>query len=85
MREVADHMRLLMGLRYAVEDFRPLPYAASMPVRAGIVPDKGAANKAIRALVRFGVVRHVKEHDLRPLKPGFDGTRVFAPPESETR
>lgn len=78
-RAVADHMRLLMGLRLAAGDARPLPYAASMAVRAGLVPDKGTASAAIRALVRMKVIAHVGE--LPKTRPGIDGTKLYAPPE----
>lgn len=78
MVAVATHMRLLMGLRLALGDDRPLPYAASLPVRAGLARDKGTASKAIRQLVGFGVVRHVGQ--LPPLRPGQDGTKLYAPP-----
>jgi hypothetical protein len=77
MRSVADHMRLLMGLRAALGEHRPLPYACSMAVREGLAPDKGTASKAIRSLVKFGVVRYVGT--LKPRgKP--DGVKLYAPP-----
>jgi hypothetical protein len=78
MVAVAEHMRLLMGLRLALGEDRPLPYAASMPVRAGITDDKGTASKTIRALAQCGVVEHVGS--LPPLRPGIDGTKLYAPP-----
>src|SRR5205085_2462966 len=56
MRNIADHMRLLMGLRLAVGDDRPLPYAASLAVKAGYAADKGTAGVALNSLVRGGVV-----------------------------
>ena len=77
-RNVADHMRLLMGLRIAAGDERPLPYAASMPVKAGLAPDKGTASQAIRALVRMGVVEHVGE--LPRTRHGIDGTKLYGIP-----
>jgi hypothetical protein len=39
MIAVAEHMRLLMGLRLALGEDRPLPYAASMPVARDIHTD----------------------------------------------
>jgi len=80
-RRVAEHIGLLMGLRQAVGDDRPLPYASSMAVRAGLAPDKRTASKAIRALVRFGVIHHVGS--LPPQRPGLDGTKLYEPPPPE--
>ena len=77
-RAVADHIRWLMGLRLAVGDDRPLPYATSMAVKAGLVADQGTASAVIRALVRFRVIDYVGA--LRPLRPGLDGTKLYAPP-----
>ena len=45
----------LLGLRLAVGDDRPLPYASSMAVKAGLVADKRTASNALNALVRGGV------------------------------
>jgi hypothetical protein len=78
MIAVAEHMRLLMGLRRAMGDDRPLPYATSMAVRYGVAPNKGTASNALRALVKCGVVEHVGS--LPPLRPGIDGTKLYAPP-----
>lgn len=77
-RAVVEHMRLLMGLRRAYGDDRPLPYATSVPVAAGLVPNQGAASQILRSLVRYGVIDHVGA--LPPLKPGLDGTKLYAPP-----
>jgi hypothetical protein len=77
-RGIAEHMKLLMGLRRAVGDERPLPYATSMAVDAGLAPDKGTASKAIRALVRLGVVDHVGSLPPRGLP---NGTKLYAPPD----
>lgn len=78
MREIAEDMQLRMGLRRAVGDDRPLPYAVSEAVRAGIAKDKPTASRAIAALVRAGVIDHVGK--LPALKPGLDGTKLYAPP-----
>jgi hypothetical protein len=77
MRGIADDMRLRMGLRLAVEDERPLPYAASEAVRAGIARDKPQASRVIRQLVEAGVIVHAGE--LAPRGKG-NGTRLYAPP-----
>lgn len=78
MRAIADHMRLRMGLRLAVGDDRPLPYATSEAVRAGLAKDKPTASNAINALVRARVIEYVGR--LKPLQPGLDGTKLYAPP-----
>ncbi len=78
MRHVAEHMRLLMGLRAAVGDDRPLPYASSMALRAGITTNQGTASSAIGSLVRAGVIDYVGS--LPPQRPGLDGTKLYAPP-----
>jgi hypothetical protein len=78
MRNIADHWRLLIGLRRAVGDTRPLPYARSMAVNAGLADSLGTASNAINALVRAGVVEHVGS--LPPTRPGLDGTKLYAPP-----
>jgi len=70
-----------MGLRLAAGDDRPLPYATSMAVKAGLVADQGTASAVIRALVRFRVIDHVGR--LSPLRPGLDGTKLYAPPPAE--
>ncbi len=76
--EIAEHMRLLMGLRRAAGDERPLPYAVSVPVTAGFVSDAGNASAAIRGLVRMGVVEHVGEMQRMPGRRL--GTKLYAPP-----
>ena len=78
MCAVAEHMRLRMGLRLAVGDDRPLPYATSEAVKAGLAKDKATASNAINALVRAGVLAHLGQ--LPPLRPGLDGTKLYAPP-----
>jgi hypothetical protein len=81
MIAVAEHMRLLMGLRLALGDTRPLPYATSMPAQAGIPIDQGAASRVIRRLVEFGVIEYCGK--LLPLRPGRDGTKMYGPPGGE--
>jgi len=81
MRGIAGHMRLRIGLRAAVGDSRPLPYALSEAVNAGLAADKAVASRAISALVHAGVIDHVGQ--LPPLRPGLDGTKLYAPPPAE--
>lgn len=75
MREVAEHMRSRFALRLAAGDDRPLPYAASEAVRAGIAPNKGSASNALNALCRAHVFEHVGS--LPPIRPGLDGTKLY--------
>jgi hypothetical protein len=81
-RAVADDLALLMGLRLAEGEERPLPYPASAAVSAGLAGDKIQASRILRRLVNAGVVDHVdtlkkfKSRDGRLL----DGTRCYAPP-----
>jgi hypothetical protein len=77
MRAIADHMRLLMGLRLTRGDDRPLPYALSLAVSAGVAANPTAASRAIGQLVRAGVI--VKCDPLPPLA-GRRGTNTYAPP-----
>jgi len=74
-------MKLLIGLRLALGEDRPLPYAASLPVREGVVSNKGTASNAIRQLVAFGVVRYAGR--LKPRRNGLDGTKLYAPPAAD--
>ncbi len=80
MRAMADHMRLLMGLRRAANDYRPLPYALSEAVRAGFAKDKATASRARAALVDAKVIAPAGQ--LPPLRPGRDGTKLYVPPAS---
>ena len=77
MRAIADHMRLLMGLRLTRADDRPLPYALSMAIKAGIAANETAASRAIEQLARAGVI--VRSDPLQP-RNGLRGTNTFAPP-----
>jgi hypothetical protein len=78
-RLIAEHVRLLLGLRVASGEWRPLPYAHGLAQRAGIAADRGTAGRALRALVRDGVL--VEAGTLSPLPPHRDGTKTYAPPE----
>ena len=91
-RHMAQYMKTLFGLRYAVGEYRPMPFAASVPVRRGIVDDKGNASRVIRSLVVMRVVLCVGA--LAPLEERGPlardhGTKLYTPPqpkgESEKR
>jgi len=49
-RRVDVLSRVLMGLRAALGEDRPLRYATSMAVKAGLASDKGTASNALRRL-----------------------------------
>jgi len=82
-RRVAEDMALLIGLRLAVDDRRPLPYSTTFAAgRMGWTakgrPDASRASKALRSLVAAGVIVHAYTLKPRPGKP--DGTKTYAPP-----
>lgn len=77
MKAISADMQLLMGLRIAAGDDRPLPYAASMAVRRGLTDDKSAAAESLSRLVRRGVWQRGKS--LAPRFRTFEGTRTYAP------
>ena len=78
MHAVAEDMALRMGLRLAVDEDRPLPYAATEVVKAGILSDPRRASRTIRRLVEAGVVLHVGA--LPPRRGMGYGTKLYAPP-----
>lgn len=73
MMKIAEHMQVLLGLRLASDDERPLPYATSMAVDAGYANHKIEASRAITKLVNAGVIEHVGE--LERTK-----TKLYLPP-----
>ena len=77
MKGIAKHMQRLMGLRWAVGNFEPLPYACSMAVREGITNDPAAASRAITELVQAGVIEYAGS--LKP-RPPRTGTKTYSPP-----
>ena len=77
MQTVAADIRLLLGLRLAVDDDRPLPYSARFCAERCELRDHGQASRVLRALERAGVVKCVGALDPRG-KP--DGTKLYAAP-----
>ena len=79
MRLVAEDIALLLGLRIAVDEDRPLMYSTRfcawrMGWRLSSGEwDKKRASRVINKLVSAGVIRHVGD------MPG-SGTRLYAPP-----
>jgi hypothetical protein len=77
-RLIAEHVRLLLGLRQAKGEMRPVPYATSAPVRCGLAADKPSASRVLRSLVTFAVLADGGR--LPPQRPGIDGTKLYGPP-----
>jgi hypothetical protein len=77
MCDVADDVRLLLGLRLAVDEVRPLPYSARFCAERCGLHDHAHASRVLRALERAGVVQCVGT--LKPRgKP--DGTKLYQAP-----
>jgi hypothetical protein len=77
MRRVAEHMRLLMGLRLAAGEDRPLPYASRFAASQLGWKDYRRAARAIRKLREAGVIR---DGGSLPVRGKGDGTKTYAPP-----
>ena len=76
MHDVAADIRLLLGLRLAVDEQRPLPYSARFCAERCRLRDHCQASRALRSLEQIGVV---KVGRLKPRgKP--DGTKTYAAP-----
>jgi hypothetical protein len=82
MRRVALDMQLLMGLRAAVDEYRPLPYSASLCARRNGLHDERHASRVLRTLEKRKVIRSVDPLDPR-LTPDRtklrDGTKCYEP------
>jgi hypothetical protein len=82
MHVVAADVRLLLGLRLAVSEDRPLPYSAQFCAERCGLRDKREASRVLRRLVRLGVVKVAGT--LKPRgKP--DGTKLYEPPDWSAR
>lgn len=79
MRAIAADIEWLIGVRLAADCPLELPYAVSMAVTRGLAKDPSTASKALRKLVRLGVLRDAGT--LPPQRPVLDGTKLYAPPE----
>jgi hypothetical protein len=78
MRRVAGHLGLLLGLRAAAGELRPLPYSSRWSARElGWGENRRRAQRAIRALCEAGVIECVGE---LPRRGQPYGTRLYAPP-----
>jgi hypothetical protein len=56
MRDVAEDIRLLIGLRLAVDEHRPLPYSTRFCAERCGLHDQAHASRVLRQLERAGVV-----------------------------
>lgn len=79
MREIAADIEWLIGVRLAADYPLELPYSVSMAVTRGWARDQSTTSKALRTLVRLGVLRSAGT--LPPQRRGLPGTKVYAPPE----
>ena len=77
MRRVAADVRLLIGLRLAVDDDRPLPYSTRFCAERCGLHDQAHASRVLRALVEAGVIRYVDSLERRGKR---DGTKLYATP-----
>jgi hypothetical protein len=77
MRRVAADIRLLLGLRLAVDDDRPLPYSTRFCAGRCGLHDQAHASRVLRQLEQAGVVECAET--LKPRgKP--DGTKLYQAP-----
>jgi hypothetical protein len=77
MRRVADDMRQLMGLRLAVGEDRPLPYARKWAAqRLGWGKNHRRAGRAIKRLCDAGVIVYAGS---LPARGKRDGTKTYLP------
>ena len=77
MREGADDIRLLLGLRLAVDDDRPLPYSTRFCAERCGLHDQAHASRILRRLVEAGVIRHAESLEPRGKR---DGTKCYGAP-----
>jgi hypothetical protein len=77
MRRVAEDIRLLIGLRLAVDEYRPLPYSTRFCAERCGLRHHTQASRVLRDLERAGVVKCAE-----PLKPRGkgDGTKTYRAP-----
>jgi hypothetical protein len=77
MRTVAADIGLLLGLRLAVDDDRPLPYSTRFCAERCGLHDQAHASRVLRALERVGVIVHAETMTPRGKR---DGTKLYAAP-----
>jgi hypothetical protein len=77
MHDVAADIRLLLGLRLAVDEQRPLPYSSRFCAERCRLRDHRQASRALRSLEQIGAVECVGK-----LKPRGQphGTKLYQAP-----
>jgi hypothetical protein len=81
MRALAEEIRKRTGLRYAVWEYRPLPFAASEGVGLAGATHPFQVSRALTRLVACGFMAEAEPLDTRQYG---NGTRCFCPPEAVT-
>jgi hypothetical protein len=76
---MAENIELLIGLRLAVMEDRPLPYSCRFAARQLGMQDHRFAARVIRSLVKAGVI--VEAGVLPPVKGIAKPTKLYAPPK----
>lgn len=77
MRKVAEDLRLLLGLRRAVDEHRPLPYSTRFCAERCGLHDQAHASRVLRQLERVGVV---EVEGTLPPRGKRDGTKLYRAP-----
>jgi hypothetical protein len=77
MRDVAADIRLLLGLRLAVDEDRPLPYSTRFCAERCGLRYHTQASRVLRQLVDAGVVELA---GVMPARGKRDGTKLYAAP-----
>jgi hypothetical protein len=77
MRRVAEDIRLLIGLRLAVSEDRPLPYSTRFCAERCGLRHHTQASRVLRQLERVGVI--VSAGAMPPRGKG-DGTKLYRAP-----
>ena len=77
MRRVAEDIRLLIGLRLAVDEDRPLPYATRFCAERCGLRHHTQASRVLRQLVEAGVVEPA---GAMPARGKGDGTKLYQAP-----
>jgi hypothetical protein len=77
MRRVAEDIRLLLGLRLAVDEDRPLPYSTRFCAERCGLHHHTQASRVLRQLVEAGVLESA---GAMPARGKGDGTKLYRAP-----
>jgi hypothetical protein len=77
MRRVAEDIRLLIGLRLAVDEDRPLPYSTRFCAERCGLHHHTQASRVLRQLVDGGVIESA---GAMPARGKGDGTKLYRAP-----